>query len=121
MDKAAFARRRTGQIVGAPAPDMVLVLGDVGQLQEIAEGADDGLRRVARQRIEEGSEFGAGGRIALPGEAHGGLADALDNFENLITFLLTHGVAERPAKEPDVGAEGFVLLLSSVSGGINVS
>ena len=47
MNEAAFARWRTRQIVGAPAPDMVLVLGDVGQLQEIAEGADDGLRRVA--------------------------------------------------------------------------
>jgi hypothetical protein len=42
-DQAAFARRRAGQVVGAAAADVVLVLGDVGQLQEVAEGADDGL------------------------------------------------------------------------------
>ena len=30
VDEAAFARRRTRQVMGAPAPDVVLVLGDVG-------------------------------------------------------------------------------------------
>jgi hypothetical protein len=61
MDQAAFARRRAGQVVGAAAADVVLVLGDVGQLQEVAEGADDDLRRVARQRVEQTGQFGAGG------------------------------------------------------------
>ena len=43
--------------MGATATDVVLVLGDVGQLQEVAEGADYGLSRVARQRVEQGGEF----------------------------------------------------------------
>jgi len=45
VGQAAGVRRRAGDQVGARAPDVVLVLGDVGQVGEIAEGAHhlDGL------------------------------------------------------------------------------
>ncbi len=111
VNQTAFARWRTGQIVGATAPDMVLVLGDVGQLQEIAEGANDGLRRVARQRVEEGGELGAGAQIAITGKTNRRLADALDKLKNGFAFLLAHRIAEDTAKVSDVVAEGFVLVI----------
>ena len=79
-------------------------------MQEVAEGTDDGLRRVARQRVEEGGEFGAGGGVAVAGEAHGGLADALDDREDCIPFLFAHGIAENPAEKPDVGVQRLVLV-----------
>ena len=40
----AAPRRRLGHGVGAGAPDVVLVLGEIGEVREIAEGADDADR-----------------------------------------------------------------------------
>ncbi len=110
MDEAAFARRRTGQIVRPAAPDVVLVLGDVGQLQEVAESTDDDLCRAARERIEEGSELGVCRRATVAGETHGGLTDALDNLEGFSAFLLAHGVTEDTAEKPDVGPQRLLLV-----------
>ena len=66
--------------------------------------------RVARQRVEQCGKFGAGGRIAIAGEAYRRLADTLDDFEGGIAFLLANRIAEDAAKQADVVAEGFVLL-----------
>ncbi len=109
VDQAAFARRRTGQVVGAAAADVVFVFRDVGQLQEVAEGADDRLGDIARQRVEQGGQFGPGGGVAVAGEADGCLANALDNVENRFAFLFADRVAKQAAKQADVGAEGFFL------------
>ena len=109
-NQAAFARRRAGQVVSAAPADVVLVLGDVGQLQEVAEGADDGLGGVARQRVEQAGQFIAGGRIAVAGEAYGGLSDALDNLKDCLAFLFADRIAEDAAEQADVVAEGFVLV-----------
>ena len=110
MDETALARRRVGQIMGAAAPDMVLVLGDVGQLQEVAERTDDSLRRIARQWVEQCSEFGAGSRVALPRKAHSRLAHTLDDVEDCFAFLFAHGVAEDAAEKTDIRPQGFVFV-----------
>jgi hypothetical protein len=110
MDETAFARRRAGQIVGAAAADVVLVLGDVGQLQEVAEGADNacvvsrdsGSSRAASSARAPGSPSRA--------KRYGGLADALDDREDFLPFLLADGIAEDPAEKPDVGAQRFFLV-----------
>ena len=83
--------------MGTAAADVVFVLGDVGQLQEIGKGADDGLRRIARQGVEQAGKLGTGGRVAVAGEADRRLADALDNVEDGVAFLLADGVAENAA------------------------
>jgi hypothetical protein len=120
VDQAAFARRRTGQVVGAAAADVVFVFGDVGQLQEVAEGADDRLGDIAAAG-RAGGQFGPGGGVAVAGEADGCLANALDNVENRFAFLFADRVAKHAAKQADVGAEGSSLLLSSACADIGVS
>ena len=60
--------------------------------------------------FEQAGKFGAGRRIAVAGEAHGGLADALDDVEDRFAFLFAHGVAEDTAEQADIVAEGFVLV-----------
>jgi hypothetical protein len=40
---------------------VMFVLGNVGQLQEVTEGADDGLRGIARQGVKEASQLIASG------------------------------------------------------------
>ena len=98
---------------GAPA-NMVLILGNIGQLQEVAEGADHGLRRVARQWVEQGGEFGTRGLarfgVAIAGKAYCRLAHTLDNVKNRIPLLLAYRIAEDAAEEADVVAERFVLV-----------
>src|SRR5205085_610114 len=53
---AALARRRGGKQMGAGSPNMVLVLSDVGEMREEAEGADDRNRLIERQAVERGGE-----------------------------------------------------------------
>lgn len=100
--------------MGATPADVVLVFGDIGQLQEVAEGADDSLGGVARQRIEQGCEFVAGRRVAVAGKTDGGLTDALDKFKNGVTFLLTNRVAKNSTQQADVVAKGFVFVVECV-------
>ena len=109
-NQAALARRRARQVMGATPADVVLVLGDIGQLQEVGKCADDSLRRITWQGIEQGGQFGAGGRVVVAGKAHRCLADTLDDREDGIALLLTYGIAENAAEQADVVAEGFVLV-----------
>ncbi len=114
VGKAAFLGRRAGDLVGAGAADVVLVFGDVRQVREVAEGAHhvDGL--VAGQRIEGGLQLAAGGVVLVAAEADRALADRLDQVEHGLALLGAHGVAEHPAKQADVVAEGQVLVFAGV-------
>jgi hypothetical protein len=64
--------------------DMVFIFCNICQLQEVAEGANYGLRSIARKRVKQGSEFGPGvfAVVAITGKADGSLPYTLDNFEN---------------------------------------
>jgi hypothetical protein len=107
--QAAFARRRTGQVVRPAAANVVRILGDVRQLQKIAESAHDRLGGRARQRIEQRRQLGTHRRITVAGETHGGLAHVFDDAENGIAFLFAHSVTEQTAEQADVVAQGFGL------------
>jgi hypothetical protein len=96
--------------VRSPATDVVLVLGDIGQMQEIGEGADDRQHRVAWQLGEDSLQLGARVFVEITIEAHRILADTFDDVEDLATLLLTDGVAENPAQQPNVLAQGKVLV-----------
>ena len=80
------------------ATDVVLVLGDVGQVREEAVGADDLDGLSARQAVQRAFEFAPRGRVLAAMEADGGLTDALDDVEYRLPLLLAHGVAEDPAE-----------------------
>ena len=89
---------RSGEGMRPAATDMVLVLGDIGQVREEAVGADhlDGL--AARQAVQRAFEFAPRGRVLAAMEANGRLTDALHDSEYRLPLLLAEGVAEDPAE-----------------------
>ena len=98
----AISRRGTGDGVSARASDMMLVFGDVGQMREVAERADNLNRGHARQAGQDDVEFGAGAVILVAVEAYRRLANALDKLENRIALLRPHRVAEQTPEYADV-------------------
>ena len=110
MRQGAFARWRAGQVVRAGAADMVQVLGDVGEVREVAEGADDPGGLLGRQAVEQGLELVPRGLVLVAMEADGGLADALDQGEHGLAFLGPYRVAEDGAEQADVVAQRQVLV-----------
>jgi Trp operon repressor len=67
--------------MAAAAPVLVHVLGDVDEMREVAERADDIERlrdgEVGQQRVELALDAGASSAIRAP-EADGGLPDRFD-------------------------------------------
>src|SRR5271166_712500 len=94
----------------AVAPDVVLVLGDVGEMREIAECADDRERLVGGEAVERGFQFAPRAELVVAMEADRGPADPLDELESLLALLLAHRVAEDAAQKADVLAQRAVLV-----------
>jgi UDP-N-acetylmuramyl pentapeptide synthase len=79
--------------MGAAAADVVLVLGDVGQVREVAEGAHHQVGALARQAAQQGIHFLARRAVGIAMEAQREPADLLDAVEDLGALLFAHGVA----------------------------
>ncbi len=102
-----------GRVVGAVGPgaaDVVLVLGQVGQLREIAEGADDQDGPARREGLEDALQLLHGRGVAAPAEAHRAAPDLLDELEGGLTLLLPHRIAQQSAQQPDVLHQRQVLI-----------
>jgi hypothetical protein len=78
--------------MGPGAADVVLVLGDVGEVREIAVGADDLVRAPAGEAVQDRLELAPGGLVLVPVEADGGLADEFDDVEGRLALLLADRV-----------------------------
>jgi hypothetical protein len=113
--QAAVARRRVRSRVRPAATEVVLVFGNVRQMQEVAEGTDDGSHRVARQVLEDGFQFGARGRakfaIRVLVQLDGALANALDRGKYVVPFLFPYGIAKQSAEQSGVVSQREVLVL----------
>ena len=85
----------------APAQEMA-VLGDIGEMGKISEGADDrgGLRR--RQALQQGVQLAAGLGIRPALARDGKPANPFDPLVNPLALLFAHGIAENLAEQPDV-------------------
>ncbi len=107
----ARRRRRLGDGVGPRAADVVLVLGDVGEVREMAEGADDadGLVLSAGRSWLACSSCRAASS-ASRWNSTAGPADVLDQLEHGIAFLVAHRFAENAPEQPRVVAQRHVLL-----------
>ena len=92
--EAAGPARRAGLRVHAPAPVLLLVLGDVQEMREEAEGAHHVHRLVEIERVEELIELRLAGVFTPEGD--GGLADPLDAIECFLTRLRANYFAEQP-------------------------
>ncbi len=111
VGQRARTRRVAGDGVRAGAADVVLVLGDVGQVQEVAEGAHDDDGIVVRQAVQQLGQFGARVEVIVPAEAHAQPAHVLDQFEHAAAFLLAHDVAQHAAEQADVVEQRLVLVV----------
>ncbi len=110
----AIARSRSRNGVGARAAYVMLILGDIGQMREIAEGADDLDGRQARQAGQYRIQLGARGLVLVPVEADRGLADAFDKLENRLTLLRPHRVAEQTPQQANVIPERKVFIAALI-------
>ena len=102
--------------MGPVATDVMLIFGDVGEMREIAIGANDRERLVGVEAVERRLELAPRANLIVAMEANRGLADLLDQLENLFALLLAHGVAKDPAKQTNVFAQGNVLLVRRARG-----
>ena len=110
VSQRAGARRGAGDRMRAVAADVVLILGDVGQMREIAVGANDRERLVGAEAVERRLEFAPRANFVVAMEADRGPADLLDQLVHLFALLLAHGVAEDSPEQADVAAQRQVLV-----------
>ncbi len=94
----------------AVAADVMLVLGDVGEMREIAERPHDRERLVGAEAVEDRLELAPRADLVVAVEADGSLADLLDQRVGLLALLLAHRVAEDAAEQADVVAQRAVLV-----------
>ena len=106
----AGAGRGAENRMRAVAADVMLVLGDVGEMREVAEGAHDRQRLVGAERVEDRLELAPRAGLVVAVEADRGLADLLDERVGLLALLLAHRVAEDAAEQADVVAQRPVLV-----------
>ena len=97
-------RRRAGHRMGAIAADVMLILGDVREVREIAVCAHDRERLVGAETVQRRLELAPRADFVVAMEPDRGLPDLLDQFEGLFPLLLAHRVAEDSAKQADVFA-----------------
>ena len=96
--------------MGARAADVVLVLGDIGEMREKAEGADDLQRLGGRQTVEHRFESPARAGIFIAAKTNRVLANMLDRVEDGRAPLFAHRVAEDAAEQPDIVAQWQVFI-----------
>ena len=100
-----LARDAVGALDVAPPPDAVLLLGEVGELEEERERAQD-LRLLLEVELADGPrQLGAHGRVAGLARPAGDAPDLLLPREQLLALLLDHDAAEQVAEQADVAAE----------------
>jgi hypothetical protein len=92
--------RRTFPPPGGPDP--VTLLGEVHEAEVEAEGPDDDLGAPRVKAGELGGEGLAVGRVVLVPKADRGLADALDEVEQVPTGLLGDDLAEQRTEQPNL-------------------
>ncbi len=84
--------------VGATPAHAVLLLGDIGQIEELVEGARHRQQLIVAELTEgAGQLFGVGGGPATTGL--GALANAFDLVEELVAQLGADGLAQQLAKQ----------------------
>src|SRR6516164_5015448 len=85
MGHRAIARRRVGQGMRAGAPDVVLILGDIGEMRKKAEGANN-LKCLARwQIVQRRFQIAARRNILVSTKANRVLPNVLDGVEDSLT------------------------------------
>jgi hypothetical protein len=79
--------------MGAPAAGVVMVFRNIGQDREIAEGAGDFVDLLFREAGQDILQLRLRGKILIPMEADGELANALDLLIGFVTIKGANGFA----------------------------
>ena len=105
-------------VEGAPPhlPDVVLILGDIGEMRKIAEGAHDAHGLAGRHAVEDDFELAPRRLVVVAVEPDRGLPDAFDQVEHIGALLVAHGVAEDTSQERDVVSHSQGVFLECASG-----
>jgi len=106
----AAVRRRALHLVGTGPTDVVLVLGEVGQVREVAEGADDADRQIRRQAAHDRLQLAARRLVGVAVELHRRAADMFDQLEHRFALLGAHRVAQDAPQQARIVAQRDVLL-----------
>ena len=104
----------------AGAADDVLVLGDVGEVREIAEGPDDGDGLVGVEAEQDLLELAPRTLVDLAMETGGDAPDGLDQIVDRVAFLIAQRIAEHPAQHANVVTQGVVDLRVDLRLGIRL-
>ena len=80
----------------------MLVLGDVGEMREIAERPYDLHRLTGRHIVQDGLQLVPRRLVIVAMEADRRLPNAFDEIEDVRSFLFAHSVAKNTAEQPDV-------------------
>ncbi len=91
-------------VVGQGLAAGQMIVGDVGQLGEDREGADQDEHVRQGQRLQPLAQGHAGRTVTVL--ADGVAAHVLDPLETARSVLLADHLAEQPAEQPDAGAAG---------------
>ena len=106
----ARARRPAGCGPRPHLADVVLILGDVGEVGEIAEGAHDPQGLADRHAVEDQFQLAPRRLVVVAVEPDRGLPDALDQVEHVGALLVAHGIAEDAPEQPDFLPEPGICL-----------
>ncbi len=113
MGDAARLRRRAGDRVCAPPPVLVDVFGDIGQMREIAERANDVERLCDRQLIQQTGELVLDRRRVVgrgTAQTDCGLPDRFDARIAALSRLRAQHIAKQTSQQTRVLLERQVLV-----------
>ena len=82
----------------------VVLVGDIGQVEKLAECPGNGHQFVFIEFAQQFQQLFPRRPVAVPGRARK-LADVLDLFEKRRTLGSSHGVPEHAAKEADIAPQ----------------
>ncbi|MCY1545241.1 hypothetical protein D9M68_811720 [compost metagenome] len=98
------ARLERLRLIGATPADAMVLLGDIGQVEELVEGPRHRQQLIVIELIEGGVElFGTGRRS--PSRSLGALTDAFDLGQEVCATLRADGVAQQLAELMNVLAQ----------------
>jgi hypothetical protein len=80
----------------------MLILGDVREMGEIAERSHDRDGWLYLKGVEHGLQRSTGFQVAVSSEPHRGMANVFDGSEDLLAFMVAHGVAQHAPEKADV-------------------
>src|SRR6201993_1606637 len=94
------------------AADVVLVLGDIGEMREEAEGTNDLQCLPWRQSVQCRFEIAPRHDILVAAKPDRAAANALDDGKDRRAALLAYRVAENAAEQTDILAQREVLVFA---------